>query len=59
MRYKVEIVEKLAMSVEVESSSAEEALAQVEKKYWNEEIIVESSTGVGVEFFVAPAKEDP
>jgi hypothetical protein len=57
MKYKVEIVEKLSMFVEVEASSAEEALGRVTKKYWNEEIIVESTQGPDVEFFVSPPKE--
>jgi hypothetical protein len=54
MKYKVEIVEKLSMSVEVEASSPEEAVGQVSKRYWNEEIIIESSKGPDVEFFVSP-----
>jgi hypothetical protein len=57
MKYKVEIVEKLSMFVEVEASSAEEALGRVTKKYWNEEIIVESSQRPNVEFFVSPPRE--
>ena len=58
MKYKVEIVEKLAISVEVEASSAEEALEQVTGRYWKEEIIVESSKGSDVEFFVSPAEAE-
>jgi hypothetical protein len=54
MKFRVEIVEKIAMSVEVEASTEEEALAQVTKKYWNEEIIVESDKGVDVDFRVYP-----
>jgi len=52
MKYKVEIIEKLAMTVEIEASSAKEALNQVAKKYWDEEIIVEDK-GVDVEFHVS------
>jgi hypothetical protein len=52
MKYKVEIVEKLTMAVIVESLSAKEALRQVAKKYWNEEIIVESDKGPDVTFQV-------
>jgi hypothetical protein len=50
MKYQVKIVEKLAMTVIVEGSSAKEALEQVEEKYWNEEIIVESDKGPDVTF---------
>jgi hypothetical protein len=57
MKYRVKIVEKLAMSVEVEASSAEEAIKQVTEKYYNEEIVVESSTGADVEFFVHSAEK--
>jgi hypothetical protein len=53
MKYKVEIIEKLAMSVEVEASSEEEALERVARRYRNEEIVVESSTGADVEFLVS------
>jgi hypothetical protein len=52
MKFLVEIVEKIAMSVEVEAPTEEEALAQIEKRYWNEEIIVESDKGVDVSFRV-------
>jgi flagellar biosynthesis protein FlhG len=48
MIYKVEIVEKLSMYVEIEASSGEDALGRVTKKYWNGEIIVESEYGVGL-----------
>ncbi len=58
MKYKVEIVEKLTMSVDVEASSAEEAPEQVVKRYRNEEIIVESSEGVDVEFAVSLPNEN-
>ena len=57
MKYKVEIVEKLTMSVETEASSAEEALEQVAKKYWKEEIIVESKKGSDVEFLASAVGE--
>jgi hypothetical protein len=55
MKYNVEIVEKLSMSVEVEAPSAEEALSQVREKYRNEKIVVESNKGSDVEFFVSLA----
>ena len=58
MKYKVEIVEKLEMSVEVEASSAEEALEQVRKKYWNKELVVESNKGADVEFFASPMEKE-
>ena len=54
MKYKVEIIEKIAMSVEVEAPSAEEARNLVEKKYRNEEIVVESDKRPDVEFLVSP-----
>ena len=56
MKYSVEIIEKLSMLVEVEASSADEALKQVAKKYWNEEIVVESSKRADVEFLVTPVE---
>ena len=52
-RYRVEIIEKTSMPVEVEALSAEEALHQVVKKYRAEEILVESSEGMQVEFSVS------
>ena len=52
-RYRVEIIEKISMPVEVEALSAEEALHQVVKKYRAEEILVESSEGIQVEFSVS------
>jgi len=52
-RYRVEIIEKISMPVEVEALSAEEALHQVVKKYRAEEILVESSEGMQVEFSVS------
>jgi hypothetical protein len=57
MKYKVEIVEKISMFVEVETSSSGKALGEVAKRYWNGEIIVESSKGPDVEFFVSPDNE--
>jgi hypothetical protein len=53
MKYKIEIVEKISMSVEMEASSAEEALGQVREKYWNGKIVVESDKSPDVEFFVS------
>jgi hypothetical protein len=58
MKYKVEIIEKLSMSVEVEASSAEEAFKRVSEKYWNEQIVVESSDGPDVEFQIFPLREN-
>ena len=52
-RYRVEITEKISMPVDVEALSAEEALHQVVKKYRAEEILVESSEGMQVEFSVS------
>lgn len=52
-RYRVEIIEKISMPVEVEALSAEEALHQVVRKYRAEEILVESSEGMQVEFSVS------
>ena len=52
-RYRVEIIEKISMPVEGEALSAEEALHQVVKKYRAEEILVESSEGMQVEFSVS------
>ena len=52
-RYRVEIIEKISMPGEVEARSAEEALHQVVKKYRAEEILVESSEGMQVEFSVS------
>lgn len=57
MKYKAEIVEKIVMPISVEASSAEDALNQVTKKYWNGEIIVESGEGVDVEFHVVSGEE--
>lgn len=54
MKYRVEIIETLTMAVDVTAPSAEEAVNRVEKKYRNEEIVVESSTGPYVEFLVSP-----
>lgn len=52
-RYRVEIIEKISMPVEVEALSAEEALHQVVRKYRAEQIVVESSEGMQVEFSVS------
>ena len=53
MKYRVKIVETLAMAVEVEASSASEALKYVEEGYRNGKIVVESSKGPDVEFIVS------
>ena len=52
-RYRVEIIEKISMPVDVEALSAEEALYQVIKKYRAEQIVVESSEGTQVEISVS------
>jgi len=52
-RYRVEIVEKISMPVEVEALSAEEALHQVVRKYRTEQIVVESNEGTQVEISVS------
>jgi len=44
----------LAMTIEVEALSSEEAVNQVKNKYWNEEIVVESSARPDVEFIASP-----
>ena len=54
MRYQVKIIESIAMTVEMEAQSEEEALEQVREKYRGEEIIVECSGRPEVEFFVSP-----
>ena len=54
MRYRVKIIETIAMKVEVEARSKEEALDQVKKKYHNEEIVVECSGRPEVDFIVSP-----
>ena len=55
-RYKVEIVEKISMPVEVDAPSAEDAILQVIEKYCVERIVVESNEGAKVEFFVSRVK---
>ena len=53
MKYRIKIIETLAMTVEVEAISADKALNQVKKQYDNEEIVViESRTQPNVEFLV-------
>ena len=54
MKYQVKIIETLAMTIEIEAPSAEEAVNQVENKYRNEEIVVESGAGPDVELIVSP-----
>ena len=56
MKYMVRIVETLTMIVEVEAPSMKEAVNYVEKKYWKEEIVVESNTGANVKFTASPVK---
>jgi len=56
MRHRVKIIETIAMIVEVEAQSEEEALNQVKKKYHNEEIVVESNARPEVEFILPPVK---
>nr|WP_315103591.1 DpnD/PcfM family protein [uncultured Fretibacterium sp.] len=55
-RYKVEIVEKISMPVEVDAPTAEAAILQVIKKYRAEQIVVESDEGAKVEFFASRVK---
>ena len=52
-KYKVEIVEKISMTLEVDAPSAEEAILQVIEKYRVEQIVVESNEGTKVDFFVS------
>ena len=54
MKYQVKIIETLAMTIEIEAPSSSEAVNQVKNKYWNEEIVVESSAGPDVEFIASP-----
>ena len=53
MKYLVKIIETLAMDVEIEASSAEEAINQVAKLYRDETIVVESNARPDVEFFAS------
>ena len=53
MKYRVKIVETLEMAIEVEVSSASEALKHVEEDYRNGKIVVESSKGPDVKFIVS------
>jgi len=53
MRYQVKIIETISMTVEVEATSEREALDQVEKKYHNEEIVVECNGRPEVDFKVS------
>ena len=54
MKYRIKIIETIAMAVEVEAPSKEEALAQMKKTYQGEEIVVESGARPDVEFIVSP-----
>ena len=56
MKFRVKMMETLAMTVDVDAPSEEEAVEQVGNKYWNEEIVVESSVGPDVEFVVSMAE---
>lgn len=47
MTYKVEIEETLARVIEVEAASEAEAIEQVDKKYRNVEIVLDSDDYVG------------
>jgi len=49
----VEIVEKISMTLEVDTPSAEEAILQIIEKYRVEQIVVESNEGTKVDFFVS------
>ena len=47
---KTEITETLQRTIEVEAENEEEALRKVKEMYKNEEIVLDSSDFVGVEF---------
>ena len=49
----VEIVEKISMTLEVDTPSAEKAILQIIEKYRVEQIVVESNEGTKVDFFVS------
>jgi len=47
MKYKVEVKEVLSRLVEVKAKSEEEAIKKVEKKYRNEEIVLDWKDNCG------------
>ena len=50
MKYKIEITEILQNTIDVEASTLEEAIEIVKLKYRNEEIILDDSNFIKVEF---------
>lgn len=50
MVYKIEIVETLSKTVEIEAETREQALKEVKQKYKNEEVVLGESNFIGVEF---------
>ena len=54
MWYQVKTVETIAMTLEIEAASEEEAIEKVRKKYHSEEIVVEQNERPEVEFIVFP-----
>ena len=49
MVYKIEIIETLSKTVEIEAETREQALKEVIQKYKNEEIILGENNFIGVE----------
>ena len=54
MSYQVKIVETIAMILEIEAASEEEAIEKVKKKYHDEELVVEQNGRPEAEFVVSP-----
>ena len=50
MVYKIEIIETLSKTVEIEAETRVQALKEVERKYKNEEIILGGDNFIEVEF---------
>lgn len=48
-KYKVQVTEALSRIIEVEAKSEEEAIAEIERRYQEEEIVLDSNDGCGVE----------
>lgn len=48
-KYKVQVTEALSRVVEVEAESEEAAIEEVERRYQEEEIVLDSDDGCGVE----------
>lgn len=49
-KYKVEIKEEFSQIVEIEASSEEEAIDKVQKKFYNQEIVLEVDSYEGTDF---------